>query len=117
MQANGPLMAWSAHRPSVRGREGQRRQASITFPASLNTSLTDGSNPDVYPITGTTYALVYEHQTSKAIAAGLINFFSWVLSTGQDMNVSLYYAPLGADLQKLAVAQLTKITINGKPVA
>jgi phosphate transport system substrate-binding protein len=89
----------------------------VTFPPSLNTSLTDGSNPGVYPVTGTTYGLVYEHQTSKAIAAGLVNFFSWVLSAGQNMNASLYYAPLGAALQKLAVAQLQKITINGKPVA
>lgn len=89
----------------------------VTFPASLNTSLTDGSNPDVYPIAGTTYALVYEHQTSKPIAAGLVNFFAWVLSSGQNMNASLYYAPLGPALQKLAVAQLKKITLNGKPVA
>lgn len=89
----------------------------VTFPPSLNTSLTDGSNPNVYPITGTTYALVYEHQTSKAAAAGLINYFSWVLSAGQDMNASLYYAPLGPALQKLAVAQLMKITVGGKPLA
>jgi phosphate transport system substrate-binding protein len=89
----------------------------VTFPANLNTSLTDGSNPGVYPISGTSYALVYQHQTSKAIAAGLINFFSWVLSTGQNLNASVYYAPLGSALQKLAVAQLTKITVNGKPLA
>lgn len=89
----------------------------VTFPPSLNTFLTNGSNPDVYPITGTTYALVYEHQTSKAIAAGLVNFFAWVLTSGQDQNASLYYAPLGSALQKLAYAQLKKITLNGKPVA
>ena len=75
----------------------------VTFPASLNISLTDGSNPDVYPITGTSYALVYEHQTSQAIAAGLVNFFAWVLSDGQNLNASVYYAPLGSALQKLAV--------------
>jgi phosphate transport system substrate-binding protein len=89
----------------------------VTFPPNLNISLTDGSNPGVYPISGTSYALVYEHQTSQPIAAGLVNFFSWVLSTGQNLNASVYYAPLGSALQKLAVAQLTKITVNGKPVA
>jgi phosphate transport system substrate-binding protein len=89
----------------------------VTFPASLNTSLTDGSEPNVYPISGTTYALAYEHQTDKAKAAGLINFFSWVLSSGQDLNANLYYAPLGSALQKLSVAQLTKITVNGQPLA
>ena len=36
----------------------------VTLPASLNTSLTDGSDPGVYPITGATCALVYENQTA-----------------------------------------------------
>ena len=89
----------------------------VTFPPSLNTFLTNGSNANVSPIVGTTYALVYEHQTSKAIAAALVNFFAWVLSTGQNSNASLYYAPLGSALQALAVAQLKKITVNGQPVA
>jgi phosphate transport system substrate-binding protein len=89
----------------------------VTFPANLNTFLTNGSDPDAYPITGTSYALVYQHQTSKAIAAGLVNFFAWVLSDGQNLNASVYYAPLGAALQKKAVAELKKITVNGKPVA
>jgi phosphate transport system substrate-binding protein len=88
----------------------------VTFPASLNISLTDGTDPNVYPISGTTYALVYEHQTSQATAAALVNFFGWVLSSGQDLNASLYYAPLGSALQQLSVAQLKKITVNGQPV-
>lgn len=88
----------------------------VKFPASLNTSLTDGSNPNVYPIAGTTYALVYEHQTSRATAVGLVNFLSWVLSAGQDKNAALYYAPLGSALQQLSVGQLKKITVNGQPV-
>lgn len=89
----------------------------VTFPGNLNTSLTDGSDPDAYPIAGTTYGLVYEHQTDRAKAAALINFLAWVLSEGQDDNASLNYAPLGAQLQKLAVGQLKKVTLDGKPVA
>lgn len=89
----------------------------VTFPASLNISLTDGTASDVYPVTGTTYALVYENQTSKATAAALVNFLSWVLTTGQDLNATLSYAPLGPALQKLSYAQLSKITVNGTAVA
>ncbi len=88
----------------------------VTFPPSLNISLTDGSAPNVYPVAGTTYALVYEHQTAQATAAALVNFLSWVLSAGQNLNASLYYAPLGSALQQLAVGQLKKITVNGQPV-
>ena len=88
----------------------------VTFPASLNISLTDGTNANVYPITGTSYALVYENQTSKATAAALVNFLGWVLSDGQNLNTSLFYAPLGSALQQLSVAQLKKITVDGQPV-
>lgn len=86
-----------------------------TFPPDLRTTLTDGPDANAYPISGTTFALVYQNQTNPAKAAALINFLAWVLTSGQDESASVTYAPLGADLQKLAVGQLTKITINGKP--
>ncbi|MDF3291615.1 phosphate ABC transporter substrate-binding protein PstS [Streptomyces sp. RB6PN23] len=88
----------------------------VTFPPSLNTSLTDGTDPNAYPITGTTYALFYRNQTDAAKAAALENFFSWVLSKGQDLNANLNYAPLGKGLQQLAVKQLKQVTVNGKTV-
>lgn len=87
------------------------------FPPDLRTSLTDEPGKDAYPITGTTYALVYTKQTDAATAAGLVNFFSWVLSEGQDDAASVNYSPLGKDLRALSVAQVKKITLNGAPVA
>jgi phosphate transport system substrate-binding protein len=88
----------------------------IKYPANLVTSFTDQSGPNAYPIAGSTYALIYVHQTSKAKAAALINFFAWVLTTGQDMTTDLHYAPLPADLQQLAYAELKTITVNGQPL-
>lgn len=87
------------------------------YPPDLRTSLTDGPDPDAYPITGTTYGLVYAKQTDKAMAASLVNFLSWVLTTGQDDAAQVNYAPLGTDLQKLAIGQVKKITLNGSPLA
>ncbi|MGO8963727.1 phosphate ABC transporter substrate-binding protein PstS [Mycobacterium sp.] len=89
----------------------------IAYPADLRVSLTDGSDPHAYPITGTVYGLVYQKQTDPAKAKALVNFFSWVLSTGQDQAASVNYAPLGKDLQGLAIGQLHKITLNGGRVA
>ncbi len=89
----------------------------VSFPADLRTSLTDAPNPQGYPIAGTSYALVYEKQTDAAKAAGLVNFFSWVLTKGQDQVGAVNYAPLGSDLQKQSIAQLKKITLKGQPVA
>jgi phosphate transport system substrate-binding protein len=89
----------------------------IAYPPDLRESLTDGPNPNAYPITGTTYGLVYQNQTDPAKAKSLVNFFSWVLSAGQDQAASVNYAPLGKDLQGLALGQLHKIMLNGGPVA
>lgn len=89
----------------------------ITYPANLVTSFTNQSGANAYPIAGSTYALIYEHQTSQAKAAALVNYFAWVLTTGQDMVTDLHYAPLPPDLQKLAYAELKTITVNGQPVA
>ncbi len=87
------------------------------FPADLRTSLTDEPGKDAYPITGTTYALVYSKQTDPATAAALVNFLSWALSQGQDDASSVNYSPLGKDLRDLSMAQVKKITLNGAPVA
>lgn len=91
--------------------------SGIRYPSNLVTSFTDQSGTNAYPIAGSTYALVYVHQTDKAKAAALVNFLAWVLTKGQDTVTALHYAPLPSDLQKLAYAQLKKITVNGHPVA
>jgi phosphate transport system substrate-binding protein len=85
----------------------------LTFSDNLNASLTESPDPAAYPITETTYALIYQNQTDAAKAAGLENFFGWALSTGQDRTASLNYAPLGPVLQQLAVGKLKKVTLNG----
>lgn len=89
----------------------------IAYPPDLRVSLTDGSDPNAYPITGTVYGLVYQNQTDPAKAKALVNFFSWTLSNGQDDAASVNYAPLGKDLQGLAIGMVQKITVNGGPVA
>jgi len=89
----------------------------IAYPPDLRVSLTDGPDLHAYPITGTTYALVNQNQTDAAKAKALVNFFSWTLSTGQDDAASVNYAPLGKDLQALAMGMVQKITLNGGPVA
>ena len=89
-----------------------------SYPADLRVDIVnESSNPEAYPITGLTWALVYQNQTKAAVAAGLVNFFSWVLTKGQDLTGSVNYTPLGPTLQALCIAQLKKITVNGTPVS
>jgi phosphate transport system substrate-binding protein len=88
------------------------------YPSDLRIDIVDQStNPQAYPITGLTWALIYQNQTNAATAAALINFFSWVLTKGQALTGSVYYTPLGPTLQALCIGQLKKITLNGTPVA
>ena len=88
------------------------------YPADLRIDVVDQStNMDAYPITGLTWALIYQQQTDAGKAAALVNFFSWVLTKGQDQAVPANYTPLGAQLQKLCISELRKITLNGAQVA
>jgi phosphate transport system substrate-binding protein len=89
----------------------------INFPPDLRVGMTDGPDPNAYPITGTTYALVYTNQTDPAKAKAVVNFLSWVLSTGQNDAAQIDYAPLGKDLQSKSMDQLKAITLNGTPLA
>jgi phosphate transport system substrate-binding protein len=91
--------------------------AGAQFPPDLRGDLTDEPGDNAYPITGTTYTLVYQDQSNKAKAAALVNFLSWVLTKGQDQASSINYAPLSAELQGKVIAQLHKITLDGKPLA
>jgi len=89
-----------------------------SYPSDLRVDIVnESSNPEAYPITGLTWALVYQNQTKAAVAAGLVNFLSWVLTKGQDLTGSVNYTPLGPTLQALCIAQLKKITVNGTPVS
>ncbi len=89
-----------------------------SYPSDLRIDIINqSSNPQAYPITGLTWALVYQNQTKASTASALVNFFSWVLTKGQDMTGSVNYTPLGPTLQALCIAQLKKITVNGTPVS
>jgi phosphate transport system substrate-binding protein len=87
-----------------------------SFPPDLRTSLTWRGADLAYPITGTTFALVYQKQTDAGKAKALVNFLSWALTTGQNFPATVNYAPMGKILQQKALSQLNKITLDGKPL-
>ena len=94
-----------------------RNAANKTFfPPSLRVSLNNRPGEFAYPITATTYAVLYQNQTDSSKAKALVNFFSWALTSGQNFPATINYAPLGATLQQKALAQVGKIELNGKPL-
>ena len=86
------------------------------FPPNLRTSLTWEPGENAYPVTGTTYALVYINQTDKNKAVALVRFLNWVLTKGQNLTAQNNYSPLGLSLWKKSVGQLYKIKLNGAPL-
>ncbi len=109
---------------SVKNREGEFIQASLesvtraadgalsTLPDDLRYSLTDASGQGVYPICGTTWAVLYVKQPAQK-AKLLANFLHWVSREGQEQTAELQYARLAPGLvervqKKLALIQAGK---------
>lgn len=89
----------------------------IAIPPDLRFDLTDTPGNDAYPITGTTWALVYEHQNDQQKAKTLVNFLVYCLDEGQTKARGHNYAPVSSEVRSLAIEQVKKITVDGKPVA
>ncbi len=87
-----------------------------SFPPDMRASLVWKGAPTAYPITATTFMLVYQNQTDEAKAKALVNFLTWALTTGQNFPASINYAPMGKILQQRALQQVNKITFGGKPL-
>jgi phosphate transport system substrate-binding protein len=87
-----------------------------SFPPDMRASLVWKGATNAYPITATTFALVYQNQTDPAKAKALVNFLTWALTTGQNFPASINFAPMGKILQQRALQQVNKIKLNGKPL-
>ena len=89
----------------------------LTFPITETTNILDSKTPGAYPVSSTTYILIYKDQTDKAKAQTLVDFWTWALTKGQDSLSTLHYAPLPGNVQKDSLSQLGSITAAGAPVA
>jgi phosphate transport system substrate-binding protein len=49
---------------------------------------------DSWPITATTYILMYKQPSDPAASADVLKFFKWAYANGDDMAKSLVYVPL-----------------------
>jgi phosphate transport system substrate-binding protein len=68
-----------------------------------------GSGADAYPITAQSWVLVYETQPTTNDAAMLKAYIGYLVGDGQQLLTPLGYAPLPANIDSMAKAQLDKI--------
>ena len=62
--------------------------------------MTNAPGADSYPITATTFVLMYKQPKNKAGSDSAKKFFGWALAKGQPQAASLDYVPLPAPLVK-----------------
>jgi phosphate transport system substrate-binding protein len=68
--------------------------AGLTFPITPDTSILNSSAAGAYPISTTTYLLVYQDQTDKSKGQTLVDLIYWMIHKGQDVIKAQNYAPL-----------------------
>jgi phosphate transport system substrate-binding protein len=83
---------------------GAKVASNLTFAAVWS------GGPTAYPITYQSWDLVFQKQPNANDAKMLKAYLGYLLGDGQKLLPSLSYAPLPANLDQMAKAQLSKIT-------
>jgi phosphate transport system substrate-binding protein len=94
--------------------------SNVELPANAEVSLTNTDNPNGYPISSFTWALIYKEQKygdrSAAHAKMLLELLWYNIHEGQKNCAPLNYAPLSKSAVKVAEAILRSATYDGKPI-
>lgn len=92
--------------------------AASQFPnvSATNFSIVNAPGAASYPIAGYSWVLLYKNQTNQATGKTLATLFQWVVTTGQKDAQAVDYAPLPANVQKLALAGLKEVAYKGTPL-
>jgi len=78
------------------------------IPADFRFSIVNSSNPDAYPISGTTWLLIYK-QMDSVKGKAIVDFIRWAVTDGQKLTAAMDYAPLPANLVDLIQKKLDQV--------
>jgi phosphate transport system substrate-binding protein len=94
--------------------------ANIQLPADSKIFIANTDAADGYPISGFTWALIYQEQNYSgrdfAKAQNLLNLLWWNIHDGQQYCAGLNYAPLSPAAVQTAESILKSATFDGKPI-
>ena len=74
--------------------------ATAKIPDDFRFSMVNAPGDQAYPISGTTWLLVYQHQKDAAKGKKIVEFLKWAMTKGETMAPSLDYAPLPESVQQ-----------------
>jgi phosphate transport system substrate-binding protein len=88
----------------------------LKLPITPDTNILNSNVKGAYPLSSTTYMLIYKAQTDQAKGQTLVDFAYWGLTKGSSSVTQLNYAPLPAKVSQQALAELATVTYNGTPI-
>ena len=83
--------------------------ATAKIPDDFRFSMVNAPGDQAYPISGTTWLLVYEKQKDPTKGKKLVEFLNWALTKGETVAPSLDYAPLPAAVQQRVLERIKTI--------
>ncbi len=86
--------------PNARSFAAAAATADWAHARDFNLVMTNAPGPNAYPITASTFVLMYKQPKNAATSASARKFFNWALTKGQPQALSLDYVPLPAPLVK-----------------
>lgn len=88
---------------------GEASLASI--PDDLRYSITDSPGKDSYPISGTTWAVIYVNQPART-GQQVVDFLRWVTHEGQQFTSELHYSRLPQGLIARVEEKLSQVKVS-----
>jgi phosphate transport system substrate-binding protein len=85
-----------------------------SLPEDLRYSITDAPGEKAWPISGTTWAVLYQDMPAGAERTAVVSFLRWALHDGQKFCAPLDYAALPPELVTRAEAKLNLVEPTGK---
>jgi phosphate transport system substrate-binding protein len=85
----------------------------LSFPISPDTNILNSDAEGAYPISSTTYLLLYKDMADRDKAQTVFDFVTWALTTGQDTVTEVNYSPLPPEIAQGGLEELTAMTANG----
>jgi phosphate transport system substrate-binding protein len=83
--------------------------ATAKIPDDFRFSMVNAPGDKAYPISGTTWLLVYEQQKNADKGKKLVEFLNWALTKGETMASTLDYAPLPDSVQQRVLERIKTI--------
>ncbi len=86
--------------PSAKSFAAAAATADWPHAKDFNLVMTNAAGPNAYPITASTFVLMYKQPKNAGSSASARKFFNWALAKGQPQALSLDYVPLPGPLVK-----------------